>query len=120
MKKMETFNSASLGTRIDGGSFFEGTPIFPHALKGIIISPNARIGKNAKIFQQVTIGIADFDGDKKDVPIIGNNVTIGAGAKILGAISVGDNVKIGANSVITKDVPDNCTIVGFNNIIKTN
>ena len=87
----------------------------PH-LNGIVINSNTQIGKNATIFQQVTIGVADIDSQK--APIIGNNVLIGAGAKILGNIKIGNNVKIGANAVVTKNVPDNCTVVKFNNIIK--
>lgn len=51
-------------------------------------------------------------------PTIGNNVYIGAGAKILGNIKIGNDVKIGANAVVTKDVPDGSTVVGINQIIK--
>ena len=51
-------------------------------------------------------------GGVEKVPHIGDNVFIGAGAKILGDIKIGNNVKIGANAVVTKDVPDNCTVVG--------
>lgn len=50
--------------------------------------------------------------------MIGDNVFIGAGAKIIGDVLVGNNVTIGANAVITKNIPDNCTVVGFNNIIE--
>lgn len=49
--------------------------------------------------------------------MIGNNVYIGAGAKILGNITIGNNVKIGANTVVTKDIPDGVTVVGFNRIV---
>ena len=52
-------------------------------------------------------------------PRIGNNVFIGAGAKILGSVYIGNNVKIGANAVVTKDVPDGSTVVGVNKIIKS-
>lgn len=112
MKKMEAFNGASLGTRPDGGSIFTSTPFFPHGIKGIFISDYVHIGENATIFQQVTIGVKDYNHPLNEVPHIGDNVFIGAGAKILGPITIGDNVKIGANSVVTKDVPDNCTVVG--------
>ncbi len=117
MKKMEAFNGASLGTRPNGGSHFEGIPKLPHGLKGIIISPHARIGSECTIFQQVTIGIKDYCHERDEVPIIGNNVMIGAGAKILGKIKIGNNVTIGANAVITKDIMDNKTVVGNNRII---
>ena len=66
------------------------------------------IGSSFWVNQQVTIGWKDNSG----CPTIGNNVSVGAGAKVLGKIRIGDNVKIGANAVVLKDVPDNCTIVG--------
>lgn len=86
--------------------------IIPH-LTGIIITGGANIGSHCKIFQQVTIG----DDEVGNSPTIGNNCIIGAGAKIIGKCSIGDNVKIGANAVITKDVPSYCTVVGSNRII---
>lgn len=57
------------------------------------------------MFQQVTIGVIEKDGSIEKPTRIGNNVYIGAGAKVLGNITIGDNVKIGANAVVTKDVP---------------
>jgi serine O-acetyltransferase len=66
------------------------------------------IGKDCWINQQVTIGFTN----KTDRPIIGDNVIIGAGAKVIGKVIIGNNVKIGANAVVIKDVPDNCTVVG--------
>ena len=63
-------------------------------------------------------GAVDKQGISNKAPRIGNNVYIGAGAKILGDIEIGDNVKIGANAVVTKNVPDNCTVVGSNRILK--
>ena len=106
IKRCDAFNNASLGTYLGGGAQFLGIPHFPHGIYGIIISGQARIGTNCTIFHQVTIGT-----NGKGVPIIGDNVLIGAGAKILGPIRIGDNVKIGANAVVTTDVPDNCTVV---------
>lgn len=75
---------------------------------GIAINGRAVIGDDLDIRQGVTIG-----NTEKGVPILGNNIYIGAGAKIIGAIKIGDNVKIGANAVVVKDVPDNCTAVGI-------
>lgn len=89
---------------------------FPH-FNGIIISWYASLGQNCTIFQQVTIGQEIFKNPNK-APKLGNNVFVGAGAKILGDISIGDNVKIGANAVVTKNVPANVTVVGFNRIVK--
>jgi len=77
---------------------------------GIIISGAAKIGKNVNISQQVTIGISG-QGDNQGVPIIGDNVYIAPGAKIFGKIRVGNNVKIGANAVIYKDIPDDAIVV---------
>jgi serine O-acetyltransferase len=65
------------------------------------------IGKNCWINQQVTIG-----WEQKGRPVIGDNVRIGAGAKVIGKVVVGNNSIIGANAVIVKDLPDNCTAVG--------
>lgn len=78
----------------------------PHYI-GIVIGRNAKIGKDCTIYQQVTLG------QNKDLyPEIGNNVVIYAGAKIIGGISIGDNAIIGANSVVTKDVPANTIVAG--------
>ena len=85
---------------------------FPHGLSGIFISEGAAIGDSAVIFQQVTIGSNTLlDSKGKGAPIIGNNVYIGAGAKIIGGVRIGDNVRIGANAIVTNDVPDNTTVV---------
>ena len=78
----------------------------PH---GIIIGAGVRIGDNVSILQRVTLGRA---GDNHVYPVIGNGVEIGAGAAVLGAISVGDGAKIGANSVVLKDVPPGAVAVG--------
>lgn len=106
IKKMDAFNNASFGTHLDKSATFLSMPSLPHGLSGIYISHNAVIGKNAKIFHQVTIG----EG-KDGAPIIGDNCVIGAGAKIIGAIHIGDNVRIGANCVVVEDIPSNCTVV---------
>lgn len=105
IKKCDAFNNASLGTHLGFGAKFDGVPHFPHGLYGIIVSHNASIGKNAVIYHQVTIG----EG-RNGAPQIGDNVTIGAGAKILGNIKIGNNVMIGAGSIVTKDVPDNSEV----------
>lgn len=88
---------------------------FPHFI-GIIISGHAKIGSNCTILHGVTIGTDDFK-DSLKAPVIGNNVFLGAGCKIIGNVKIGDNTKVGANAVITKNVPENCTVVGFNKII---
>lgn len=89
-----------------------GGVITPHGLFGIFISDKAQIGQNAVIFHHVTIGSNNLkDSSKRGSPVIGNNVYIGAGAKIIGNVRIGNNVRIGANCIIVKDVPDNCVVV---------
>jgi serine O-acetyltransferase len=90
-----------LGTRIGGGL------LLPHP-NGIVIHPDVIIGPNCLIFQQVTLGTGE-----QGPPRIGGHVDIGAGAKLLGGISVGDHSKIGANAVVLKDVPPFATAVGI-------
>ena len=80
--------------------------MLPHP-NGVVIAPDANIGINCIIFQQVTIGTADGG-----YPTIGNNVLIGAGAKILGPVKIGDGAKIGANAVVLRDVPAGCAAAG--------
>lgn len=78
----------------------------------IVIHGNAQIGDDCIVRQGVTIGNRRLD-QPFDAPIIGNNVNIGAGAKILGKVTIGDNAVIGANAVVVKDVPANRVAVGI-------
>jgi serine O-acetyltransferase len=78
---------------------------------GIFVNKRAVIGKNCNISHDVTIGIKNR-GDYQGTPYIGDNVYIGPGAKIIGCVKVGNNVSIGANCVVTKDVSDNSVVVG--------
>ena len=82
---------------------------FGHNGLGVVIDPRSVIGDNVRIDQEVTIGIR---WDEKIAPIIGNNVRIGAGAKVLGSIRIGNDVRIGANAVVLTDVPDGASAVG--------
>lgn len=77
---------------------------------GITISGAAKFGNNVNISQQVTVGVSG-KGEKRGVPVIGDNVYIASGAKIFGKIKVGNNVKIGANAVVYKDIPDDAIVV---------
>jgi len=91
---------------------FSSVPCFPHGYFGIFISSTAKIGSNVVIFQQVTIGSNSLAGNKKSgSPTIGDNVYIGAGAKIIGNVVVGDNCRIGANAVVYQDMPANSVAV---------
>ena len=116
VKRCDAKNNASLGTDLFHGATFGSIPIFPHGIYGIIISPDAIIGKRCQIYHHVTIG--NDDRDKLNVPIIGDNVTIYPGAKVLGKIRIGNNVKIGANAVVTEDVPDGAFVLAPRPIIK--
>ena len=78
---------------------------------GVVIGETTVIGDNVTVYQGVTLGGTGKDTGKRH-PTIGNNVTIGAGAKVLGPFTVGDNSKIGASAVVLKEVPPNCTVVG--------
>ena len=81
--------------------------LLPHP-NGVVIHEDARIGDDCMIMQQVTVGMIG-DGE---VPTIGDRVYIGAGAKIIGKVLIGDGARIGANAVVLTDVPANCTAVG--------
>jgi serine O-acetyltransferase len=78
---------------------------------GIVISGYARIGRNCVVRNGVTIGLARVDDPA--APVIGDNVDIGAGAKLLGRITIGDNVSIGANAVVIADIPSGSVAVGI-------
>jgi len=79
---------------------------------GVVIGETAEIGHDVTLYHGVTLGGTTWHKTKRH-PTVGNNVLIGAGAKILGAITLGDNVRVGANSVVVKDVPPCCTVVGI-------
>ena len=98
---IEIHPKAAIGNRcfIDHGS-------------GVVIGETAIIGDDVLIYQQVTLGGTGSAHTKRH-PTIGNNVIIGAGAKVLGNITIGNNVRSGAGSVVINDVPDNSTVVGI-------
>ena len=79
---------------------------------GVVVGETTTIGDNVSIYQGVTLGGTKWE-KKKRHPTISDNVVIGAGAKVLGPISIGKNSKIGANSVVTKNVPSNVTVIGI-------
>lgn len=96
--------SLSLNTDIKGGFCI-------HHFSNIVITPCAHIGEKFTIYQGCTIG-AIHEGAKAGHPIIGNNVTVYAGSKIIGQITIGNNVIVGANSVVNSNIPDNCVVAG--------
>lgn len=78
---------------------------------GIVIGETAELGDDVSIYQGVTLGGTSLKREKRH-PTIGNNVIIGAGAKVIGAITLGDNVRVGSNAVVVKDVASHNTVVG--------
>lgn len=76
---------------------------------GVVLNGGAKIGRNCTMYHGVTIGVAN---DLEKMPVIGDDVFIGADAKILGGVHIGNHVKIGAGAIVVEDVPDNCTVVG--------
>ena len=90
-----------------------GGLLLPHPT-GVVVHPDAQIGPNCLLFQQVTLGT----GPRPGTPRIGGHVDIGAGAKVLGGISIGDHAVIGANAVVVTDVPAWCVATGVPATIK--
>lgn len=103
------------GIEIHPGAKIGSSFMIDHGM-GVVIGETAEIGDNVTLYHDVTLGgrkLYDENGKKlsKRHPTIGNNVTIGSGAQILGPITLGDNVKIGSNAIVIKDIPANCTVV---------
>jgi len=96
--------SISYRTRIGSG-------LYIGHFGGIVVNHNAIIGKNCNLSHQVTLGAANR-GERKGYPVIGDNVYIGPGAKLVGHVVIGNNAAIGANCVVTHDVPENGVVVG--------
>lgn len=102
--------------------FFTGIEIHPGAKigkgvvidhgMGVVIGETAIVGDYALIYQGVTLGGTGKEKGKRH-PTLGNNVLVGAGAKLLGNIHIGDHVRVGAGSVVLRDIPSHCTVVGI-------
>lgn len=92
-----------LNSRIAGGL------LLPHP-NGVVVHPQSEIGPNCLLFQQVTLGTVQ---GSNAVPRLGGNVVVGAGAKLLGGIVIGDHALIGANAVVLRDVPAGATAIGI-------
>jgi serine O-acetyltransferase len=93
------------GSQIGGGLLLSAHP------GGITVNPEVRIGRNCNLFHGVTIGRA-YGGQAPGVPVLGDRVWVGPGAKVVGGITIGDDVAIGANSVVTTDVPAHSVVGG--------
>ncbi len=98
---IEIHPAAKLGRRL----------VIDHGM-GVVVGETAEIGDDCYFYHQVTLGVARTMGGKRH-PTIGNNVIIGAGAKVLGPITVGDNARIGSNAVVVDSVPADTTVVGI-------
>lgn len=92
------------GARIGSGVFID------HGM-GVVIGETSEVGDGCTIYQGVTLGGTSLSHGKRH-PTLGRNVVVGVGAAVLGAVTVGDGARIGAGSVVIKDVPENATIVG--------
>lgn len=101
-----------LGSYVGLNSIIHGKPFFPHRCQGVFISDRAELGRDVVIFQHVTIG-ANGLPDSKGLgsPVIGDGAYIGAGAKIIGGVTVGDHCRIGANAVVYQDMPPHSVAV---------
>ena len=99
------------GIEIHPGAKIGKGLVIDHGM-GVVIGETAEIGDNCTIYQGVTIGGTGKDVGKRH-PTLGNNVLVGAGAKVLGPFKIGDNSKIAANAVVLEEIPDNCTAVGI-------
>jgi serine O-acetyltransferase len=97
---IEIHPAAKLGRRL----------VIDHGM-GVVIGETAEIGDDCYLYHQVTLGVARTSRGKRH-PTIGNNVVIGAGAKVLGPITVGDNASVGSNAVVVDHVPADTTVVG--------
>ena len=99
------------GIEIHPGAKIGKGLVIDHGM-GVVIGETAEIGDNCTIYQGVTLGGTGKDVGKRH-PTLGNNVLVGAGAKVLGPFKIGDNSKIAANAVVLEEIPDNCTAVGI-------
>jgi len=110
-RAMSQFARFLTGIEIHPGATIGSGLFIDHGM-GVVIGETSEIGDNVTLFQGVTLGGTGKQRGKRH-PTIGSHVVVGAGAKVLGPITVGDFVKIGANSVVLQDVPDHSTVVGI-------
>lgn len=110
-KVLSAFAKWMTGVDIHPGATIGRRLFIDHAL-GVVIGETAEIGNDVTLYHGVTLGGTTWNKEKRH-PTLGNNVLVGSGAKILGPITLGNNVRVGANSVVVKDVPHCCTVVGI-------
>lgn len=105
------FNRLLTGVDVHPGATI-GEGLFIDHATGVVIGETCVIGNNVTLYQGVTLGGTGKEKGKRH-PTIGNNVVVASGAKVLGSFTVGDNAKIGAGSVVLREVPPNSTVVGI-------
>lgn len=103
IKKIDSWHNCSFGTNINSGANFKTPPNLPHGPNGIIVGHDVVFGSNCTIFHQVTVAHGGSH--------IGDDVLIGAGAKIMKGCNVGSQAKIGANCVVIEDIPSKASVV---------
>jgi len=110
-RALSQFSRFLTGIEIHPGAMIGSGLFIDHGM-GVVIGETTEIGDNVTLFQGVTLGGTGKQRGKRH-PTLGSHVVVGAGAKVLGPITIGDYVKIGANSVVLQDVPDHSTVVGI-------
>lgn len=110
-RSISTFSRWLTGIEIHPGAQIGRRFFIDHGM-GVVIGETTVIGDDVTLYQGVTLGGTSWNKGKRH-PTLGNHVVVGAGAKVLGPFSVGDNAKIGSNAVVTKQVPDGATVVGI-------
>ncbi len=107
---ISNFSRFATGIEIHPGAEIGEGLFIDHGM-GVVIGETAEIGDDCNIMQGVTLGGTSMHRSKRH-PTLGNRVTVGAGAKLIGAVEIGENARIGAGSVVVTNVPDNATVVG--------
>lgn len=108
---INTLSRFITGLDIHPGAKIANGIMIDHGM-GVVIGETAVVGKGCIIYQGVTLGGTGKESGKRH-PTLKENIVIGSGAKVLGNITIGNNVRIGSGSIVIKDVPDNCTVVGL-------
>ena len=110
-RMISQLNRFFTGIEIHPGARIGRRLVIDHGM-GIVIGETAEVGDDVLLYQGVTLGGTGKDVGKRH-PTLGNNVMVGAGAKVLGPFRIGDNAKVAANAVVLKEIPENCTAVGI-------
>lgn len=110
-RMISAFSRFLTGVEIHPGAKIGKRFFIDHGM-GVVIGETAEIGDDVLLYQGVTLGGTGKEKGKRH-PTLGNDIVVGAGAKILGPVKIGNNCKIGAGSVVIQDVPDNSTVVGI-------